>query len=425
MLQKRCLSEAVIGLPPVLPDGQHRDAKGEVMSFLDVSFALFSFLFFHTWIFYPLTVLLLGRSVKGQDPRRTMDVATWEGVSVILPVFNGASQIQEKIRNLLEMDYPGELEIIIVSDGSTDDTVQRARQVKDSRIRVIEQKKNQGKSAAQNLGIQCADFPFLLLTDIGSRLEPDALTEMVVVMRDDDVQCVGSNVQYARSNYDEDNSSGLYWKIEEHVRGAESRMGVLLSVCGSAILVRKSAFKKLDPDTGDDFIIPMDVALQGGKTRFAPAAIVHDMWPALNLWSEIKVRRRITLRNLLGVSRRIPLLNPFRFGLLSFSLVSHKLLRWFSPFLLALMLAISLVRMATCGFYLYGAGIQVSFYLAGGLAVLLKARGVHLPKTGFLSSFLVANYGMFLGIIGFFQGRRIMSYTNDAPAEQCPHEMGS
>jgi cellulose synthase/poly-beta-1,6-N-acetylglucosamine synthase-like glycosyltransferase len=384
------------------------------MGAMDILFLIVSLLFFHTWVFYPFMMIVLGRT--GRRRRRAGRDQTgedWEGVSVILPVFNGALHIGDKLYDLLKLEYPGPMEIIVISDGSTDETVQRARQVNDQRIRVIDLKRNQGKSAAQNAGIRNASFPLLLLTDIGSRMEPDALVEMVWAMEDGGVQCVGSNVQYARSSYDQDNSSGLYWKIEEHVRIAESNLGVLLSVCGSAILVRGSAFRKLDHDTGDDFIIPMDVALRGGKTIFAPAAIVHDSWPARTLWAEIKVRRRITLRNLLGVSRRTPLLNPFRFGLLSFSLASHKLLRWFSPCLLVLMLAISLVRMPASDPYLYGAGMQLSLYLAGGLAVLFKAHGIHIPRTGFLSSFLVANYGMLLGVIGFFQGRRIMAYTND------------
>jgi len=380
---------------------------------VDLLFFLALFLFLYTWVLYPLLISVVGHLHHSKETKERETAIEWDGVSVILPVFNGEAGIVEKLRDLLATDYPGPVEVVVVSDGSTDGTVERAREIRDSRIKVLAEATNLGKSAAQNAGIRQSKFPFLLLTDVGCRMEPDALREMVRIAEECGAGCVGANVQYERSKYDRDDSSGFYWKVEERVRRAESKAGVLLSVCGSAILVRRAVFRELDHDTGDDFVIPMDVVLQGGKTKFAPGAIVHDSWPASTLRSEVKVRRRITLRNMLSVARRAALLNPFRFGVTSVSLLSHKVLRWLSPTLLMLALFASVVRLPTSEFYQTIVGVQVVVYVIGGLLVLLKLKGIDVPKTGFFTSFLVANYGMLLGIIAFFRGARVTAYDNN------------
>ncbi len=220
------------------------------------------------------------------------------------------------------------------------------------------------------------------------------------------------NVIFRRPDWDSSGSQNLYGKLENMIRIAESRLGVLTSLFGSAFAVRKAYFKPLDADTGDDFIIPLDMALQGYKTVFEPNAIVYDDWSSKGLKSEIKVRQRITLRNFTGLLRRRSLLNPLKHFKLSFALFFHKVFRWLSPLFLVILFSTSFA-LRTEGF-LYSAAFlaQLLAYFIAMVGIFSTVRGKPIIGASTLGTFVVANFGILMGLFSLLKGQRILGYRN-------------
>ena len=372
--------------------------------------------FFQTWLFYPIIMRLLNKNIKNNIDKKDNKAVSYDelfAISIIVPVYNSEDIIIDKIENLLELDYPNKLvEIIIVSDGSNDNTIQKVTSYNHEIVHSYELEKNSGKSAAQNYGVNKAKNPIIIFTDVESKLDKDTLKYLVTPFQDNKIGCVGSNVQFYKSNWELSGSQGFYWRMEDMIRRVESSLGVLISVCGSAIAVRKSVFKELDEDTGDDFIIPLDLAEQGYKTIYADEAIVHDKWPARGILSEIKVRRRITSRNFKGLLRRMNLLNPIKYPLLSFSLVSHKLLRWLSPLLLINIIIASLYLAKYDIFYFYFILLQLVCIFLACVGVMSIYKKKKLPILNLLGSFLITNIGVGMGLLAFVSGKKIFSYRN-------------
>ncbi|MCF8038090.1 MAG: glycosyltransferase [Desulfohalobiaceae bacterium] len=330
---------------------------------------------------------------------------------MILPVFNGATEVQEKLYDLLAQEFPSDhMEIIVVSDGSTDNTVELAKSLQDNRIRVFELPGNQGKSLAQNFGVAQAKYPILFFTDLDSRLAPDCLREVMPYFEDPRVGCVGTNVMFWKPDWDNSGVQSTYGRFENLIRKSESALGVLISLFGSAFAVRRSCFQTLDPDTGDDFIIPLDLALKGYKTVFADKAKVFDTWSAKSLRDEMRVRRRLASRNLLGLWRRREILNPKCYPLLSFSLLSHKILRWFSPFFLTTILLISFILSFEHPAYLLLFIAQIFIYSLCVLGLCFPALRQKIPLLGGTCAFFIAQLGMGWGLIEVLRGLRIHSY---------------
>lgn len=381
--------------------------------FFEIVLVIAAAAFLHTWAGYPLILFILTR-LKKTEKRPSAATGVLPTVSVIVPAYNTSKKIKDKLADVLALDYPSEkMEIIVVSDGSTDDTVRQAGSVAAPNIRVFALDRNQGKSAAQNFGIARAHGEIVVFTDIDARLEKSFIRNIIPHFSDPRVACVGGRGVLISEDGTISRSLGLYWKIEQFLRSSESGLGMLHSLPGWGFAVRRSDFIPLDTDTGDDMIIPLDMALIRKISVFAPDALVSDSMPS-SLRGEIKARQRITLRNLRGVSKRWRLLVPWLYPRMSFALWSHKVLRWMSPVLLLIILASSAWLAADRGTWFYRSLllVQVFGYGIGAAGVFGNSKGVRIPVGGHLSSFLIANIGFFIGILRFAGGHRIRSYSN-------------
>jgi len=371
-------------------------------------------LFFHAWIGYPVALYLLRKLVRDRGKVPESRSVELPFISIVIPVYNAEGSLGAKLRNTISLDYPEDkFEIIVVSDGSTDGTVEAAGKFEDKGVKVIDLVRNQGKSSAQNAGVRESRGSIIVFTDMDSILDGGFLKNIVPAFSDPRVASVGGMALLRGQDNKISESHGLYWKIEQFIRLSESDLGMLHSLPGWGFAIRRSDFVWLAPDTGDDMILPLDVALRGKRSVIATGAIVSDQMPS-SIKSELKARQRITLRNLTGLLRRKALLNPFKYPRYAFAIWSHKLFRWFSPVLLMAIFSAS-VFLSLSGYKIFGflLSIQILFYAIGivGL-VLMRNRKVRLPLVGFVTSFLVANTGFFLGLVRFVSGRRIRVYRN-------------
>lgn len=257
-------------------------------------------------------------------------------LSVVLCVKNEASLIGARLENLLSMDYPPELlEIIVVSDGSTDATAEVVQSYADKNVRLVEYAESRGKAYALNHGVEAAANPYLLLCDARQTFGSDVARRLVGYFADDAVGAVSGRL-VLQPKHGEAPAQGLgaYWDMEVRLRADESASGSVVGVTGAIYALRKSCFEPLPEGTVlDDVLIPMRAVLQGKRVMFEPEAVAVDE-KAVDKQGELNRKIRTLYGNLqlfdLEPRLFIPFANPdwWRF-------VSHKILRLFLPLFFA------------------------------------------------------------------------------------------
>jgi cellulose synthase/poly-beta-1,6-N-acetylglucosamine synthase-like glycosyltransferase len=231
---------------------------------------------------------------------------------------------------------------------------------------------------------------------------------MIDKLSDPAVGLVTATVFFGHPEDAVEKGQGFYWRYELFLRAAESDLGILATGSGQALLVRRELFRPLPTCYGDDCIMPLDVRLQGYRVVQDRGAIVFDTMPH-SIEGELRTRIRMTARNWSGTLSRPALLNPLRFPLTACGLVSHKLLRWLTPFfLMVLFLSNGLLALDRSAVILWW--LQLTFYLSAFAGWELTRKRRSASVFGYSFSFCLANVGFLLGMIKAFRNQKIVAY---------------
>jgi cellulose synthase/poly-beta-1,6-N-acetylglucosamine synthase-like glycosyltransferase len=283
---------------------------------------------------YPLLLALFrGRS----RPAVQKDLTFRAPVTVILSVFNGAAFLHKKLDSLLALDYPHDLiQILVVSDGSTDATETIVREYADRGVRLLV-RPHLGKASALNAAFEHAEGEILFFTDVRQLLDRDSLQHLVANFADPTVGAVTGEMRLLPGKFGEQEDLGLYWRYELWVRRRHSDIDSLFNTTGCIYAMRRSLVPPLPADTlSDDAILPLAVFFRGYRVIFDPEAIALD-YPAV---PGTEFRRR--WRNLAGLWQ-VHVRNPRLFSSknrMRFHFLSHKFGRLVLPWaLLAILLA--------------------------------------------------------------------------------------
>jgi cellulose synthase/poly-beta-1,6-N-acetylglucosamine synthase-like glycosyltransferase len=365
----------------------------------------------YTWIGYPAVLLIL--RWKWARPSLQTGSAAQPSVSIIVAAHNEEKSIAEKLEDTLRLRYPRELlEIIVASDGSTDRTEEAVTRfaVNDSRIRLLRTERA-GKSHAQNNAVREAKGDIIFFTDVNTRTRPDLLETIVKNFIDLEVGMVTVTVHFGHPGGAIASGQGLYWRFELFLRAAESAIGILAAGSGQGLALRRSLFRPMPSFYGDDCVLPLDVRLQGYRVVQDAQAVVFDVMPH-SIEGELRARVRMTARNWTGTLSRPGLLNPFRFPLTAWALISHKLLRWLTPLFLLFALFCNSLLFFKWPFWLFWIG-QVVFYMAALVGWLRTRRSLRAWLFAYPFSFCLANLGFLLGLVKVVRSERITAYQSD------------
>jgi len=371
---------------------------------------------FYTFIGYPIAVWLLAR-VAGRTLRKADLTAR---VSVVIACHNEAKTIEARIKNLTEADYPPSLlEIIIVSDGSTDRTAELARSLAEDRVRVIAYPARRGKAAALNLGVANARGEIIIFGDARQSFEPDAIRRLVANFADERVGAVsGAYLLNRGANASVGESVGFYWKYEEWIRKNEGRINSVVGAAGAIYAIRRKLWQAVPEGTIlDDVYTPMRIALGGHRVVFEEAALARDIWTgtAAREFSR-KVR---TLTGNYQLCQLMPRLLLPTYGLF-FQFFSHKLMRLAAPFFLMLLLVTNLIIALNPAsgseqiFYSVCLAGQAAFYasvITGGI-LAKRNRKVRLLNVAYI--FSVMNAAALVGLFYFIRGKRDVWAVNES-----------
>ena len=361
---------------------------------------------FYTFAGYPAGVFVLGRVWRREPARGSQGAPAQPAqLSVVVVARNEEARIAARLRNLLASDYPAEcLEIIVVSDGSTDGTESAARALGDSRIRLIVQSARQGKASGLNTALAAARGDIIVFADARQQFATDALRQLASNFSDPAVGAVSGD--YATETAASNIGGGVdaYWRLEKLIRRSESLIDSSIGCTGAIYAIRRRLFQPLPADTVlDDVVIPMCVAGQGSRVVFDPAARCFD--PQANDPGRDTLRKQRTLAGNFQMLCRYPAwLLPWR-NRLWWQLISHKYLRLAAPALLPAMLAGN-VLLVGAPFYDAMLAGQIAFYtaaLAGFLLPSVKARVLTWPA-GFCFLNLMTVRGFFSYVSGRYRG---------------------
>jgi poly-beta-1,6-N-acetyl-D-glucosamine synthase len=363
---------------------------------------------FYTFAGYPLAVYLLARL----GSRKVAKNYITPSVSVVIACLNEEKNIAARIENLLESDYPEELvEILVVSDGSTDDTVARAGHCRNDRVRVFHYPEQKGKPTALNLGIANAEGEIIVFADARQSFEAAAIKELVANFADRRVGAVsGAYLMSDNKGSAVGEGVGFYWKYEELIRKSEALMGSVIGATGAIYAIRRRLWQPLPPETIlDDVYTPMRIAMQGYRVVFEERALAHDV-VAKSAGREFARKVRTLMGNYQLCQLMPRLLLPTSGLLVQF--FSHKLMRLVAPIFMLLLLVAN-VRLAlqadfTAEAFFYAASltVQLSFYLSVWLGWLLSKRQRKVRLFNVAYVFSVMNAAALVGLFYFLFSKR-------------------
>ena len=338
----------------------------------------------------------------GPDRRAAPDgPSAWPRVSLVFSAFDEEACIRRKIENCLALDYPPDrLEILVGCDGCGDRTAEIARAVGGARVQVHELSPRSGKASVLTRLVPAAKGDVVVLTDANVMLDSGALRALARHFRDPAVGAVVGRLRLVNPERDEV-EEGIYWRYETFLKYYEGKHGCVLGANGGIYAIRRLLFTPLRADTvTDDFVVPVRIAVRGWKVLFAPDAVAFERAPG-DTGLEFVRRARIGAGNWQALARIPGLLDP-RSGFLFFAFVSHKLLRWMAPFLLAGAFGANVAAALAPGAWGYRAllAVQAAFY---GLAVVGRTRGGG-PVAANAHYFVAMNAALAVGSWRFVRG---------------------
>jgi cellulose synthase/poly-beta-1,6-N-acetylglucosamine synthase-like glycosyltransferase len=337
---------------------------------LAIVFWVSAALLVYTHVGYPLVLWVLARN---RSDRVEEDAPPSDGelprVSLIVAAHDEEGVIERKVRDALALDYPRDrLEIIVVSDGSTDGTVAAARAAGADLVLDLPRG---GKVAALNAAVERSSGDVLAFSDANSFWRPTALRLLVARLRDPDVGYVCGQVRLDGAGAA--NEEGLYWRYEMAVRALESRLAGVTAGNGAINVVRREAYIFLEPTRGQDISFPYEMVKRGWRPVYAPEAVARERLAA-TIGSEFGRKRRM-MAGAWSTMLRHGLLSPRGYGpLYAFEIASHRMLRYTSPFLHLIVLGTNIALAGQGTIYVVTLGAQVALLAAGAIGAIVPLR---------------------------------------------------
>jgi cellulose synthase/poly-beta-1,6-N-acetylglucosamine synthase-like glycosyltransferase len=315
---------------------------------------------------YPLALLALVRLRRHREPTPAVPTADLPSVSLIVAAYDEQAVIEAKVRNALELDYPRDrLQLIVASDGSSDRTVELARAAGADLVLDLPRG---GKVPAQNAAASEASGEILAFSDANSFWEPGALRSLVAAFSSPSTGYACGQVRFVGDGGE--NPEGLYWRYEMAVREGESRLGGVTAGNGAIYAVRGSAYLPLSPAGSHDLSFPFAFAKRGLRSVYVPGARAEEKMVS-TLEGEFARKRRMMV-GVWDVVVGEGMLSPAGYSpLYAFEIVSHRVLRYLSPFLHLFALVSNIALLGDGWLYVVTLGLQLGLLVAGLLGRLV------------------------------------------------------
>ena len=362
---------------------------------MELIFLIFLFLTVYSYLIYPPVLFSFSVIKKNLWDRKKI----YPTVSIIISAYNEEAVIKEKIQNSLALDYPKDLlEIIVSSDGSTDQTDKIVSEIKDSRI-VLRSFSRLGKTACLNKVVPNAKGDIILFTDANSMFPADLLLKIASNFNDLTIGLVTGWTKY-RSREESVETTGIYSKLEQKTKYWESMVSSCVGADGAVFAMKKSLYQPLKDNDINDFIIPLNVIRQGKRVVLDPEVFCFEE-PSQGDKKAHSRQIRISTRTFGAIRRNLDFVNMAKFGSFAFFFLSHKVIRLLVPVFFIGSLSLNCLILDKSFFYVITLAAQIIFLGTGVLSLcgLLKGRFAMICKF-FLITLSAQLTGLLRTIIG-------------------------
>ncbi|MCB0360091.1 MAG: glycosyltransferase, partial [Bdellovibrionales bacterium] len=366
----------------------------------------------YTYLGYPLCLMMINFFAHFRQRSGSEEVSAGEpiqSISVVIPARNAQGTIEAKLTNTIRMrdrwlqEFQGYVEILVVSDASSDETDRLVQTFSDQGVRLLRLETRGGKERAQQTAIEQAIGDIIVFTDARSRLQSDALVRFAAIFSDPQIGAVSSVDAVS-----EGAGERSYVSYEMWLRYLEATSLSLVGLSGSCFAIRRSLCEPWPTDIPSDFFS----ALNARRARFR-SVLAEDIpcvyGAQVTAKKEFERKVRTLVRGMTTLFRYRDLLNPLRHPSFSFQLISHKLLRWLVPVLL--LVGFAAVLIDTTSVVLFTGGI-VAFYLFALIFVVAyffpELQEYSLIKLPFF--FVLANGAILAAWVQFLRGERIATW---------------
>lgn len=374
-----------------------------------ILFSIFCFtILCYIYFGYPFIILVISTFSFKKIEKRPHEPS----VTLLIAAYNEEKNIKSTIENKLSLNYPRDrIEIIVISDGSEDRTDEIVGSFEGHGVRLIRQEPRKGKTSALNLAVPQANGEILVFSDANSMYDQDALRYLMGNFADPGVGYVTGKMVYVNPDGTMiGDGCSAYMKYENLLRAMETRIGSIVGVDGGIDAIRKKLYRQMKVDQLPDFVLPLMVVEQGSSVVYEPRALLKEE-TLKRSEDEYRMRVRVSLRALWALWDMRGLLNPGKYGVFSFQLLSHKVLRYLSIlFIIGAYIGNALI-LPWGMIYRTMFFLQTVFYGAALAGHLVEKRGV-LSRVLFIPYyFCLINIAAGHALIKFLRGEKQILWT--------------
>lgn len=380
------------------------------MLILEILFWLSLFIIFYAYIGYGILLFLIVR-IKRLFTRKRPPQFTGDDLpeaTLLIAAYNEADIMDEKIKNTFELDYPkGKLQLLFITDGSDDGTPDIIKKYPE--IKLMHQNERKGKIAAVTRAMKEVKTPVVIYTDANTFLNKEALINIARHYADPRVGAVAGEkrIKTGAAASASGAGEGIYWKYESTLKKWDSELYSIVGAAGELFSIRTDLFEPVPADTIiEDFYLTLSIARKGYRVSYEPEASATET-PSASVKEELKRKIRIAAGGLQAIARLTPLLNPFRYGVLSFQYISHRVLRWtIAPAALVILMVANILLASYSSFYQYLLYAQILFYLAVIIGFILERKKIKIKAFFIPYYFFIMNYAVYMGFLRFISKKQ-------------------
>jgi len=393
---------------------------------MTILFWILLFILFYTFVGYSLVLFILLKLKKLLFPNRFLKTdKTYEpDVCLFVTAFNEKDYVRQKVENSFSLDYPKEkIQYVWVTDGSDDGTPDLLKKYEN--LEVYHLNERRGKMHAMNRGVKFVKAPIIIFSDTNTILGNQSIREIVAQFSNKKTGCVAGEKRIVEKEADAAAGAGegMYWKFESWIKNMDAELNSAVGAVGELFAIRTELFEDVETDTLlDDFIISLRIAQRGYHIAYTPNAYAEET-ASLNVKEELKRKIRIAAGGVQTIFRLKSLLNPFKYGLLSWQYFSHKVLRWtLAPISLVLLFFVNLFIVYQQNswfefqFYTLFLYLQIFSYLLAAVGWFFENRKLRFKILFVPYYFVTINYASIRGIFRYFKGQQSVNWEKSKRA---------
>ena len=370
----------------------------QIVLFLSITLIVYNY------FIYPFFIHVYSKYIADEHEKMISGNDYLPDVTMIIAAYNEEKVIESKIINSLALDYPSaKFELIVISDGSDDNTHEISKSFDSKKIKTMFQPKRQGKSAALNRALEEASGEIVVFSDANNDFSSNAIKELVKHFYDESIGAVtGAKHIYPSDDREASTGDGLYWKYEAIIKKAESKTGSITAAEGEIFAVKKNLLKPINPrNINDDAAITFDIVKSGYRVLYEENARSEEE-ASIDICDDIDVKVRMTAGGYQTIKNECKYLFPPR-NFFSFSFISHKILRWLTPHFMILAFVSNFLLLFYNSYFLIFA-FQLLFYFLALIGWLNRTKP-NISNIFYVPMyFVVMNYALFLGFLKYVKG---------------------